>query len=110
MAQCSVPKVTVSVSNIFQFHYLNCLPLIVLGSRIDTAEAFYLYASGPDLTSIMPCKYGKPHGILSKYVTQEGLQCEQIRELLMRNTEVDISPLTVSYHTYTCVSFTAYTL
>ncbi|XP_016396688.1 lysosomal-trafficking regulator-like [Sinocyclocheilus rhinocerous] len=62
-------------------------------SRIDTAEAFYLYASGPDLTSIMPCKYGKPHGTLSKYVTQEGLQCEQIRELLMRNTDVDIAPL-----------------
>uniref|UniRef100_A0A672PLE3 Lysosomal trafficking regulator n=1 Tax=Sinocyclocheilus grahami TaxID=75366 RepID=A0A672PLE3_SINGR len=57
------------------------------------SEAFYLYASGPDLTSIMPCKYGKPHGTLSKYVTQEGLQCEQIRELLMRNTDVDIAPL-----------------
>ncbi|KAI7805145.1 lysosomal-trafficking regulator isoform X2 [Triplophysa rosa] len=70
--------------------------LLFNGSRIDTAEAFYLYASGPDLTSIMPCKYGKPHGTLSKYLTQEGLQCEQIRELLMRNTEVDISPLTES--------------
>uniref|UniRef100_A0A671STM9 Lysosomal-trafficking regulator-like n=1 Tax=Sinocyclocheilus anshuiensis TaxID=1608454 RepID=A0A671STM9_9TELE len=57
------------------------------------SEAFCLYASGPDLTSIMPCKYGKPHGTLSKYVTQEGLQCEQIRELLMRNTDVDIAPL-----------------
>ncbi|XP_056326307.1 lysosomal-trafficking regulator isoform X1 [Danio aesculapii] len=66
------------------------------GSRIDTTEAFYLYASGPDLTSIMPCKYGKPHGTLSKYVTQEGLQCEQIRELLMRNADVDISPLVES--------------
>ncbi|XP_051508273.1 lysosomal-trafficking regulator-like isoform X1 [Myxocyprinus asiaticus] len=67
--------------------------LLFNGSRIGTAEVFYLYASGPDLTSIMPCKYGKPHGTLSKYVTQEGLQCEQIRELLMRNTEVDISSL-----------------
>uniref|UniRef100_A0A671SVS4 Lysosomal-trafficking regulator-like n=1 Tax=Sinocyclocheilus anshuiensis TaxID=1608454 RepID=A0A671SVS4_9TELE len=67
--------------------------LLFNGSRIDTAEAFCLYASGPDLTSIMPCKYGKPHGTLSKYVTQEGLQCEQIRELLMRNTDVDIAPL-----------------
>uniref|UniRef100_A0A8C1ZU40 Lysosomal trafficking regulator n=1 Tax=Cyprinus carpio TaxID=7962 RepID=A0A8C1ZU40_CYPCA len=67
--------------------------LVVLGSRIDTAEAFYLYANGPDLTSIMPCKYGQPHGTLSKYVTHEGLQCEQIRELLMRNTEIDIAPL-----------------
>uniref|UniRef100_A0A673GP73 Lysosomal-trafficking regulator-like n=1 Tax=Sinocyclocheilus rhinocerous TaxID=307959 RepID=A0A673GP73_9TELE len=67
--------------------------LLFNGSRIDTAEAFYLFASGPDLTSIMPCKYGKPHGTLSKYVTQEGLQCEQIRELLMRNTDIDIAPL-----------------
>ncbi|XP_026079194.1 lysosomal-trafficking regulator isoform X3 [Carassius auratus] len=67
--------------------------LLFNGSRIDTAEAFYLYASGPDLTSIMPCKYGKPHRTLSKYVTQEGLQCEQIRELLMSNTDVDITPL-----------------
>ncbi|XP_026133560.1 lysosomal-trafficking regulator-like isoform X3 [Carassius auratus] len=67
--------------------------LLFNGSRIDTAEAFYLYASGPDLTSIMPCKYGKPHGTLSKYVTQEGLQCEQIRELLMRSTDLDIAPL-----------------
>ncbi|TRY64527.1 hypothetical protein DNTS_026789, partial [Danionella cerebrum] len=67
--------------------------MIFNGSRIDTAEAFYLYASGPDLTSIMPCKYGRPHRSLSKYVTQEGLQCEQIRELLMSNTELDISPL-----------------
>uniref|UniRef100_A0A8C1ZTT7 Lysosomal trafficking regulator n=1 Tax=Cyprinus carpio TaxID=7962 RepID=A0A8C1ZTT7_CYPCA len=67
--------------------------LLFNGSRIDTAEAFYLYANGPDLTSIMPCKYGQPHGTLSKYVTHEGLQCEQIRELLMRNTEIDIAPL-----------------
>ncbi|XP_016343394.1 lysosomal-trafficking regulator-like [Sinocyclocheilus anshuiensis] len=67
--------------------------LLFNGSRIDTAEAFYLFASGPDLTSIMPCKYGKPHGTVSKYVTQEGLQCEQIRELLMRNTDIDIAPL-----------------
>ncbi|XP_073729607.1 lysosomal-trafficking regulator isoform X3 [Misgurnus anguillicaudatus] len=70
--------------------------LLFNGSRIDTAEAFYLYASGPDLTSIMPCKYGKSHRTLSKYVTQEGLQCEQIREFLMRNIEVDISHLTES--------------
>ncbi|XP_028844512.1 lysosomal-trafficking regulator isoform X1 [Denticeps clupeoides] len=67
--------------------------LLFNGSRINSEEAFYLYASGPDLTSIMPCKYGKPRGSLSKYVTQEGLQCEQIRELLMRNGGVDTSPL-----------------
>ncbi|XP_066534350.1 lysosomal-trafficking regulator isoform X2 [Hoplias malabaricus] len=63
------------------------------GSRINTEEAFYLYASGPDLTTIMPCKYGKPSGTLSKYITQDGLQCEQIRDLLMRSSEVDTSLL-----------------
>ncbi|XP_031435189.1 lysosomal-trafficking regulator isoform X2 [Clupea harengus] len=67
--------------------------LLFNGSRIDTDEAFYLYASGPDLTSIMPCKYGKPSGTFSKYVTQEGLQCEQVRELLTRNGDVDTSHL-----------------
>lgn len=70
--------------------------LCTAGSRIDTDEAFYLYASGPDLTSIMPCKYGKPRGTFSKYVTQEGLQCEQVRELLMRNSDTDTSQLVVS--------------
>ncbi|XP_076831292.1 lysosomal-trafficking regulator isoform X9 [Brachyhypopomus gauderio] len=67
--------------------------LLFNGSKINTEEAFYLYASGPDLTSIMPCKYGKPSGTLSKYVTQEGLQCEQIRDLLMRSSGVDTSLL-----------------
>ncbi|XP_062851888.1 lysosomal-trafficking regulator isoform X2 [Trichomycterus rosablanca] len=67
--------------------------LLFNGCRINTEEAFYLYANGPDLTSIMPCKYGKPSVTFSKYVTQEGLQCEQIRELLMRNSEVDTSLL-----------------
>ncbi|KAI4900261.1 hypothetical protein NFI96_016679 [Prochilodus magdalenae] len=70
--------------------------LLFNGSRINTEEAFYLYASGPDLTSIMPCKYGKPSVMLSKYVTQEGLQCEKIRDLLMKNSELDISLLTES--------------
>ncbi|KAF5898805.1 lysosomal-trafficking regulator isoform X1, partial [Clarias magur] len=60
-------------------------------SSINTEEAFYLYTNGPDLTSIMPCKYGKPQGTLFKYITQEGLQCEQIRQLLMRNSEIDTS-------------------
>ncbi|KAL7889583.1 hypothetical protein AOLI_G00018410 [Acnodon oligacanthus] len=44
----------------------------------------------------MPCKYGKPSGALSKYITQENLQCEQIRDLLMRNSEVDTSLLVES--------------
>ncbi|KAF7710729.1 hypothetical protein HF521_009601 [Silurus meridionalis] len=65
--------------------------LLFNGSRINTDEAFYLYTNGPDLTSIMPCKYGKPSATFSKYITQEMLECEQIRELLMRNSEIDIS-------------------
>ena len=66
------------------------------GSRIGSEEAFYLYASGPDLTSIMPCKYGKPSGTFSKYVTQEGLKCDHVRELLMKSKDVDTSALVVS--------------
>ncbi|TTI76904.1 Lysosomal-trafficking regulator [Bagarius yarrelli] len=65
--------------------------LLFNGSRINTEEAFYLYTNGPDLTSIMPCKYGKPVGTFSKYITPEVLQSEQIRELLMRNSEIDTS-------------------
>ncbi|KAG7492927.1 hypothetical protein MATL_G00019380 [Megalops atlanticus] len=67
--------------------------LLFNGSRIGSEEAFYLYASGPDFTSIMPCKYGKPGDNFSKYVTREGLQCNQVRELLMKNMEVDTGPL-----------------
>ena len=59
-------------------------------------EAYYLYASGPDLTSIMPCRYGQPQGVFSKYLTQEGLRCEQVRELLMKNKDVDTTSLVVS--------------
>ncbi|KAJ3609859.1 hypothetical protein NHX12_021953 [Muraenolepis orangiensis] len=70
--------------------------LLFNGSRIGSEEAFYLYASGPDLTSIMPCKYGKPSGTFSKYVTQEGLKCEHVRELLMKSTDVDTSALVES--------------
>ena len=65
------------------------------GSRIGSEEAFYLYASGPDLTSIMPCKYGTPSATFSKYVTQEGLKCEHVRELLMKNKDVDTTALVV---------------
>ncbi|XP_035260055.1 lysosomal-trafficking regulator-like isoform X3 [Anguilla anguilla] len=67
--------------------------LLFNGSRVGSEEAFYLYASGPDFTSIMPCKYGKPKEKFSKYVTRDGLQCEQVRHLLMKNKEVDTSPL-----------------
>ena len=44
----------------------------------------------------MPCKYGKPSGTFSKYVTQEGLKCEHVRELLMKSKDVDTSALVVS--------------
>ncbi|KAG7462834.1 hypothetical protein MATL_G00188970 [Megalops atlanticus] len=67
--------------------------LLFNGSRIGSEEAFYLYASGPDCTSIMPCRYGKPSVKLSKYVTQEGLQCQQVRDMLMKSKEVDAAPL-----------------
>ncbi|XP_038838362.1 lysosomal-trafficking regulator-like [Salvelinus namaycush] len=63
------------------------------GSRIGSEEAFYLYASGPDLTSIMPCKYGKPSGTFSKYVTTDGLKCDTVRELMMKNKDVDTAAL-----------------
>lgn len=66
------------------------------GARIGTEEAFYLYSSGPDLTSIMPCKYGKPSGTFSKFVTEEALRCEHVRELLMKNKDVDTTTLVVS--------------
>ncbi|KAM4608027.1 lysosomal-trafficking regulator [Polymixia lowei] len=70
--------------------------LLFNGSRIGSEEAFYLYASGPDLTSVMPCKYGKPNGIFSKYITQEELKCEHVRELLMKNKDVDTTALVES--------------
>uniref|UniRef100_A0A3B4ZMN3 Lysosomal trafficking regulator n=1 Tax=Stegastes partitus TaxID=144197 RepID=A0A3B4ZMN3_9TELE len=70
--------------------------LLFNGSRIGSEEAFYLYTSGPDLTSIMPCKYGKPSGIFSKFVTQEGLQCEHIREILMKSKDIDTTALVES--------------
>lgn len=66
------------------------------GSRIGSEEAFYLYTSGPDLTSIMPCKYGKPSVTFSKFVTQEGLKCEHVREILMKSKDVDTTTLVVS--------------
>uniref|UniRef100_A0A8K9V7C1 Lysosomal trafficking regulator n=1 Tax=Oncorhynchus mykiss TaxID=8022 RepID=A0A8K9V7C1_ONCMY len=67
--------------------------LLFNGSRIGSEEAFYLYASGPDLTSIMPCKYGKPSGTFSKYVTTDALKCDTVRELMMKNKDVDTAAL-----------------
>ncbi|KAM9364527.1 LOW QUALITY PROTEIN: lysosomal-trafficking regulator [Pholidichthys leucotaenia] len=70
--------------------------LLFNGSRIASEEAFYLYTSGPDLTSIMPCKYGKPSGTFSKFVTREGLKCEHLREILMKSKDVDRASLVES--------------
>lgn len=70
--------------------------LLFNGSRIGSEEAFYLYTSGPDLTSIMPCKYGKPSVTFSKFITQEGLKCEHVREILMKSKDVDTTTLVES--------------
>ena len=73
--------------------------LCISGSRIGSDEAFYLYTRGPDLTSIMPCKYGKPSGSFSKFVTKEGLKCDHVREILMKNKDVDTTALVVCQST-----------
>lgn len=78
----------------FSYNVLSC----VSGSRIGSEEAFYLYSSGPDLTSIMPCKYGKPRGSFSKFVSQESLKCEQMQEILMKNRDFDAGTLVVSMY------------
>ncbi|XP_078787658.1 lysosomal-trafficking regulator isoform X5 [Oryzias latipes] len=70
--------------------------LLFNGSRIGPEEAFYLYSSGPDLTSIMPCKYGKPRGSFSKFVSQESLKCDQMQEILMKNRDFDAGLLVES--------------
>ncbi|KAM4729225.1 lysosomal-trafficking regulator isoform 1-T1 [Anableps anableps] len=70
--------------------------LLFNGSRIGSEEAFFLYSSGPDLTSIMPCKYGKSSGSISKFVSLEGLRCEHVREILMKNKDIDTTALVES--------------
>uniref|UniRef100_A0A674K2R6 Lysosomal-trafficking regulator n=1 Tax=Terrapene triunguis TaxID=2587831 RepID=A0A674K2R6_9SAUR len=67
--------------------------LLFNGAKIGPEEAFYLYACGPDFTSIMPCKYGKTMTDYSKYISKDILQCEQIKELFMKKKEVDVGPL-----------------
>ncbi|XP_053155888.1 lysosomal-trafficking regulator isoform X2 [Hemicordylus capensis] len=67
--------------------------LLFNGAKIGPEEAFYLYACGPDFTSVMPCKYGKTVTDYSKYIDKEILQCEQIKELIMTKREVDTGPL-----------------
>lgn len=79
------------IVNVFSIYYSS-----VSGSRIGTEEALYLYTSGPDLTSIMPCKYGKPTGIFTKFVTEDSLRSEHVRELFIKNKDVDTAALVVS--------------
>ncbi|XP_010560935.1 PREDICTED: lysosomal-trafficking regulator isoform X3 [Haliaeetus leucocephalus] len=67
--------------------------LLFNGAKIGPEEAFYLYTCGPDFTSVMPCKYGKTLTDCSKYISEEILQCEQIKELFMAKKEVDVGPL-----------------
>uniref|UniRef100_A0A3Q2KXJ6 Lysosomal-trafficking regulator n=1 Tax=Equus caballus TaxID=9796 RepID=A0A3Q2KXJ6_HORSE len=86
--------------------------LLFNGAKIGSQEAFYLYACGPNHTSIMPCKYGKPVNDYSKYINKEILQCEQIRELFMTKKDVDIGllieSLSVVYTTYCPAQYTIY--
>uniref|UniRef100_A0A8C9AZZ6 Lysosomal-trafficking regulator n=1 Tax=Prolemur simus TaxID=1328070 RepID=A0A8C9AZZ6_PROSS len=86
--------------------------LLFNGAKIGSQEAFYLYACGPNHTSIMPCKYGQPVNDYSKYINKEILQCEQIRELFMTKKDVDvgllIESLSVVYTTYCPAQYTIY--
>ncbi|XP_039103086.1 lysosomal-trafficking regulator isoform X1 [Hyaena hyaena] len=86
--------------------------LLFNGAKINSQEAFYLYACGPNHTSIMPCKYGKPANDFSKYINKDILRCEQIRELFMTKKEVDIGllieSLSVVYTTQCPAQYTIY--
>ncbi|XP_029426239.1 lysosomal-trafficking regulator isoform X3 [Nannospalax galili] len=86
--------------------------LLFNGAKIGSQEAFYLYACGPNYTSIMPCKYGKPVIDYSRYINKEILQCELIRELFMTKKDVDvgllIESLSVVYTAYCPTQYTIY--
>ncbi|XP_060047951.1 lysosomal-trafficking regulator isoform X2 [Erinaceus europaeus] len=86
--------------------------LLFNGAKIGSQEAFYLYACGPNHTSVMPCKYGKPVNYYSKYISKEILQCEQIRELFTTKKDLDIGllieSLSVVYTTSCPAQYTIY--
>ncbi|XP_028902841.1 lysosomal-trafficking regulator isoform X2 [Ornithorhynchus anatinus] len=86
--------------------------LLFNGAKIGPQEAFYLYACGPDFTSVMPCKYGKSPSDYSKYISKEILQCEQIRDLFMSKKDVDLSllieGLAVVYSSHRPAQYTIY--
>ncbi|XP_019382698.1 PREDICTED: lysosomal-trafficking regulator isoform X1 [Gavialis gangeticus] len=92
---CMLGHCTSSQEEMFQlagkWHLGNLL--LFNGAKIGPEEAFYLYACGPDFTSVMPCKYGKTSFDYSKYISKDILQCEQIKELFMTKKEVDVGPL-----------------
>lgn len=44
----------------------------------------------------MPCKYGKPSGIFTKFVTEDSLRSEHVRELFLKNKDLDTAALVVS--------------
>ncbi|KAM4828613.1 lysosomal-trafficking regulator isoform 2-T2 [Thomomys bottae] len=86
--------------------------LLFNGAKIGSQEAFYLYACGPNHTSVMPCKYGKPTVDYSRYINKDILQCEKVRELFMTKKHVDlgllIESLSVVYTTYCPAQYTIY--
>ncbi|XP_031215289.1 lysosomal-trafficking regulator isoform X3 [Mastomys coucha] len=86
--------------------------LLFNGAKIGSQEAFYLYACGPNYTSIMPCKYGKPAIDYSKYINKDILRCDEIRDLFMMKKDVDvdllIESLSVVYTTYCPAQYTIY--
>ncbi|XP_054654687.1 lysosomal-trafficking regulator isoform X2 [Dunckerocampus dactyliophorus] len=84
------------VSKQQRVHWSMGTVLLFNGARVGSDEAFFLYTSGPDLTSIMPCNYGKATESFSKFVTQEGLKCERVREILMKSKDVDTTALVES--------------
>ncbi|XP_052013670.1 lysosomal-trafficking regulator isoform X3 [Apodemus sylvaticus] len=67
--------------------------LLFNGAKIGSQEAFYLYACGPNYTSIMPCKYGQPVIDYSKYINKDILRCDEIRDLFMTRKDVDVGLL-----------------
>ncbi|XP_063299447.1 lysosomal-trafficking regulator isoform X3 [Pelobates fuscus] len=68
--------------------------LLFNGANIGVEEAFELYCRGPDFTSLMPCKYGKIVTDHSKYISKDILQNDEIKDLLMKNRDIDIDHLT----------------
>ncbi|XP_021071161.1 lysosomal-trafficking regulator isoform X2 [Mus pahari] len=86
--------------------------LLFNGAKIGSQEAFFLYACGPNYTSVMPCKYGKPVIDYSKYINKDILRCDEIRDLFMTQKEVDvgllIESLSVVYTTYCPAQYTIY--